>query len=179
MATYLGGRVEVVRADITTLEVDAIVNAANWSLLGGGGVDGAIHRAAGPRLLEETRTLGGTPPGTARMTAGYELPAGHVIHAVGPVWRGGSAGEDATLEGAYCRSLELAAEAALESIAFPSISTGIYGFPLERATRIAHTTARDWLETSEHPRLIVFCVFSERDLAVHEAIASEVFGPAD
>ena len=179
MARYLGGRVEVVRADITTLDVDAIVNAANSSLLGGGGVDGAIHRAAGPRLLEETRTLGGTPPGTAKITAGYDLPARHVIHAVGPVWRGGTAGEDVTLEGAYRRSLELAAEAALESIAFPSISTGIYGFPLERATRIAHTSAREWLETNELPRLIVFCVFSEPDLAVHEAIASEVFGPAD
>jgi O-acetyl-ADP-ribose deacetylase len=178
MATYLGGRIEIVRADITTLEVDAIVNAANSSLLGGGGVDGAIHRAAGPRLLEETRTLRGTPPGTAKMTAGYDLPARHVIHAVGPVWRGGAAGEDGTLEGAYRRSLELAAEAALESVAFPSISTGIYGFPLERATRIAHTTARDWLEANEHPRTIIFCVYSEGDLGVHEAIAREVLGPS-
>ena len=174
----MGGRVELVRADITTLEVDAIVNAANSSLLGGGGVDGAIHRAAGPRLLEETRALGGTSPGTAKMTAGYDLPARHVIHAVGPVWRGGDAAEDATLESAYRRSLELAAEAALESIAFPSISTGIYGFPLERATRIAHATTRAWLVANEHPRRVVFCVFSERDLAVHEAIATKVFGPA-
>ena len=179
MARYLGGRVELIRADITTLDVDAIVNAANSSLLGGGGVDGAIHRAAGPRLLEETRTLSGTPPGTARITAGYELPARHVIHAVGPIWRGGDSAEDATLEGAYRRSLELAAEHALESIAFPSISTGIYGFPLERATRIAHTTAREWLATNERPRLVVFCVFSERDLGVHESMAGEVFGPPD
>lgn len=179
MTRYLGGRVELVRADITTLDVDAIVNAANSSLLGGGGVDGAIHRAAGPRLLEATRTLGGTPPGTAKITAGYELPARHVIHAVGPIWRGGDSGEDATLEGAYRRSLELAAELALESIAFPSISTGIYGFPLERATRIAHATARDWLAANERPRLVVFCVFSERDLTVHEAIATEVFGTPD
>jgi len=179
MATWLGGRVEIVRADITELRVDAIVNAANSSLLGGGGVDGAIHRAAGPRLLQETRTLGGTPPGTARITAGYDLPARHVIHAVGPVWRGGSAGEDETLEGAYRRSLELAAEHALGSIAFPSISTGIYGFPLERATRIAHTTARDWLQANERPRRVVFCVFSEGDLDVHESIAGDVFGPAD
>jgi O-acetyl-ADP-ribose deacetylase (regulator of RNase III) len=178
VSTYLGGRVELIRADITTLEVDAIVNAANSSLLGGGGVDGAIHRAAGPRLLDETRTLGGTPPGTAKMTAGYDLPAPHVIHAVGPVWGGGDANEDATLEGAYRRSLELAAEAALDSVAFPSISTGIYGFPLERATRIAHATARAWLDANEQPRRVVFCVFSERDLAVHEAIAAEVFGPA-
>ena len=178
MSTWLGGRIEIIRADITTLDVDAIVNAANSSLLGGGGVDGAIHRAAGPGLLAETRTLGGTPPGTARLTAGYDLPARHVIHAVGPVWRGGSAGEDETLEGAYRRSLELASEAALDSIAFPSISTGIYGFPLERATRIAHATARDWLGVSEHPRRIVFCVFSQGDLGVHESIAADVFGPA-
>ena len=112
------------------------------------------------------------------MTAGYDLPARHVIQAVGPVWHGGAADEDATLEGAYRRSLELATEAALDSIAFPSISTGIYGFPLERATRIAHSTARDWLSANERPRLVVFCVFSERDLVVHEAIAAEVFGPA-
>ena len=179
MARYLGGRIKLVRADITTLDVDAIVNAANSSLLGGGGVDGAIHRAAGPRLLEETRTLGGTPPGTAKITAGYDLPARHVIHAVGPIWRGGDSGEDATLEGAYRRSLELATEHALESIAFPSISTGIYGFPLERATRIAHTTARAWLAANEQPRLVVFCVFSERDLGIQGAIAAEVFGPPD
>jgi len=179
MATWLGGRVEIVRADITTLRVDAIVNAANSSLLGGGGVDGAIHRAAGPRLLQETRTLGGTPPGTAKITAGYDLPARHVIHAVGPIWRGGSAGEDETLEGAYRRSLELAAEHALESIAFPSISTGIYGFPLERATRIEHGTARDWLGANELPRRVVFCVFNEGDLAMHRSIAEEILGPAD
>jgi O-acetyl-ADP-ribose deacetylase len=179
VSTWLGGRIEIIRADITTLHVDAIVNAANSSLLGGGGVDGAIHRAAGPRLLEETRTLGGTPPGTARMTAGYDLPARHVIHAVGPIWRGGSAGEDETLEGAYRHSLRLAAGAALESIAFPSISTGIYGFPLDRATRIAHSTARDWLAANEYPRRVLFCVFSEGDLGVHESVAIEVLGPAD
>jgi O-acetyl-ADP-ribose deacetylase (regulator of RNase III) len=179
MGTFAGGRVEIVRADITTLDVDAVVNAANSSLLGGGGVDGAIHRAAGPRLLQETRTLGGTPPGTARMTAGYDLPARHVIHAVGPVWRGGTTGEDETLEGAYRRSLELATEAALESIAFPSISTGIYGFPLERATRIAHSIVRAWLASNELPRRVVFCGFSPGDLAVHASIATEVFGPAD
>ncbi len=177
MVRYLGGRVELLRADITTLDVDAIVNAANSSLLGGGGVDGAIHRAAGPLLMEECRTLGGARPGEAKLTAGYDLPARHVIHAVGPIWRGGDSGEDSTLEGAYRRGLELAAEHALESIAFPSISTGIYGFPLERATRIAHATARDWLAANEQPRLVVFCVFSERDLGVHEAIAAEVFGP--
>jgi O-acetyl-ADP-ribose deacetylase len=177
MPRYLDGRIELVRADITTLDVDAIVNAANSSLLGGGGVDGAIHRAAGPQLLEECRTLGGARPGEAKLTAGYELAARHVIHAVGPIWRGGDSDEDATLESAYRRSLGLATEAALESIAFPSISTGIYGFPLERATRIAHSSARDWLTANELPRLVVFCTFSERDLSVHEAIAEEVFGP--
>jgi O-acetyl-ADP-ribose deacetylase len=179
VATWLGGRIELVRADITSLDVDAIVNAANPSLLGGGGVDGAIHRAAGPRLLAETRTLGGTPPGTAKMTAAYDLPARHVIHAVGPVWRGGSAGEDGILEGAYRSSLELARGAALDSIAFPSISTGIYGFPRERATRVAHSTVRDWAAANDLPSRIVFCVFSEGDLAIHQVIATEVFGPAD
>jgi O-acetyl-ADP-ribose deacetylase (regulator of RNase III) len=167
MTQHLDGRVEIIRADITSLDVDAIVNAANSSLLGGGGVDGAIHRAAGPRLLQETRTLGGTPPGTAKITAGYDL---------GPVWQGGASGEEATLEGAYLSSLALASEHALESIAFPSISTGVYGFPLERATRIAHATARDWLAANDLPRLIVFCVFSEADREVHESIAAEVFG---
>ena len=177
MAIYVAGRIQLIRADITTLDVDAIVNAANSSLLGGGGVDGAIHRAAGPRLLEETRTLGGTPPGTAKITAGYDLIARHVIHAVGPTWRGGDSADDDTLEGAYRGSLELAAEHDLESIAFPSISTGIYGFPLERATRIAHEATRAWLSANEQPRLVVFCAFSERDLGIHESIAAEVFGP--
>jgi O-acetyl-ADP-ribose deacetylase (regulator of RNase III) len=179
MATWLGGRLEIVRADITALALDAIVNAANSSLLGGGGVDGAIHRAAGPRLLEETRTLGGAPPGTAVMTAGYDLPARHVIHAVGPIWRGGAAGEDDTLRRAYLSSLEIAAAAGLESVAFPSISTGIYGFPLERATRIAHSTVRDWLAANDRPGLVVFCVFSQGDLTVHRTVADEMFGPPD
>jgi O-acetyl-ADP-ribose deacetylase (regulator of RNase III) len=176
---HLDRRVEIIQGDITTLAMDAVVNAANPSLLGGGGVDGAIHRAAGPGLLEECRTLGGALPGEAKLTAGYGLPARHVIHAVGPIWRGGDADEDATLASACRRSLELAAAHEFDSIAFPSISTGIYGFPLERATRIAHATARDWLGGNEHPRLVVFCVFSERDLAVHQSIAAEVFGPPD
>ena len=179
MTTYLGGRVQVVRADITTLDVDAIVNAANSSLLGGGGVDGAIHRAAGPRLLEETRTLGGTPPGTAKMTKGYALPARHVIHAVGPVWRGGAAGEPEVLASAYRSSLTLASEAALESVALPSISTGIYGYPKEQAARVAHQAVRAWLEANGRPRRVVFCVFSEDDLGLHHRVAAEVFGPSD
>ena len=175
----MGGRIEIIRADITRLEVDAIVNAANSSLLGGGGVDGAIHRAAGPRLLEETRTLGGTPPGTAKITAGYDLPARHVIHAVGPVWHGGDSGESEKLASAYSSSLELASAAGLESIALPSISTGVYGFPKDAAARVAHATVRAWLEAHDLPRRVVFCVFSESDLELHRGIAHETFGPSD
>ncbi len=178
MATYLGGRIEIVRADITRLHVDAIVNAANESLLGGGGVDGAIHRAAGPRLLEETRALGGTHTGTAKLTAGYDLPARHVIHAVGPVWHGGGAGEPELLAAAYRSSLELATNAALDAVAFPSISTGIYGYPKDAAARVAHATVREWLEANDRPGRVVFCVFSEDDLELHQRIAGEVFGPA-
>ena len=178
MTRHLGGRVEIIRADITTLDVDAIVNAANSSLLGGGGVDGAIHRAAGPRLLEETRTLGGTPPGTAKMTLGYNLPARHVIHAVGPIWHGGDAGEAETLASAYRSSLELAHAAALESIAFPSISTGVYGYPKDEAARVAHTTIRAWLDAHELPRRVILCVFSPADLELHLRIGQELHGRA-
>ena len=171
-------RIEVLQADITTLDVDAMVNAANETLLGGGGVDGAIHRAAGPRLLEETRTLGGTPPGTAKITAGYDLPARHVIHAVGPVWSGGGAGEPETLASAYRASLELASSAGLESVAFPSISTGVYGYPKDAAARVAHATIRTWLDANELPRRVLLCVFSEADLELHRGIAHETFGPS-
>jgi O-acetyl-ADP-ribose deacetylase (regulator of RNase III) len=131
------GRVEVIQTDITTLQVDAIVNAANSSLLGGGGVDGAIHRAAGPRLLEATRKIGGCPTGQARLTPGFDLPAKWVIHTVGPVWQGGHAGEDELLASCYRESLRLAASVGATTVAFPAISTGTYGFPLERAARIA------------------------------------------
>src|SRR5919204_3254226 len=136
MARYVGGRIETMRGDITKLALDAIVNAANTSLLGGGGVDGAIHRAAGPGLLDECRALGGARTGEAKMTRGHRLPARHVIHAVGPRWRDGNHGEDAALASAYRESLRLAGEAGLRSIAFPAISTGAYGFPPQRATRI-------------------------------------------
>jgi O-acetyl-ADP-ribose deacetylase (regulator of RNase III) len=179
MATFLGGRVEIVQADITTLDVDAIVNAANASLLGGGGVDGAIHRAAGPRLLEACRSLGGARPGDAKLTPGFDLPARHVIHAVGPIWRGGDAGEDETLASAYRRSLEVAAEAGLASVAFPSISTGVYRFPKERAARIAQATIRAWLEAHELPRRVILCVFSDTERELQIEVAREILGAPD
>src|SRR5829696_1815176 len=141
-------RIEIVQADITTLPVDAIVNAANTSLLGGGGVDGAIHRAAGPRLLEATREIGGCPTGQARLTPGFDLPAKWVIHTVGPVWQGGRAGEDDLLASCYRESFKLAASVGAQTIAFPAISTGVYGFPMERAARI--TVAEIAAYTARH-----------------------------
>ena len=161
---------DVIRADITTLAADAIVNAANSSLLGGGGVDGAIHRAAGPELLAECRSLGGCPTGEARITKGYRLPARHVIHAVGPVWRGGAADEDRLLAGCYSAALALCREHGLTTVAFPSISTGIYGFPADRAARIAVATVAGETRTAPGALTkVTFCCFDEAAVAHHRA----------
>jgi O-acetyl-ADP-ribose deacetylase (regulator of RNase III) len=157
-------------ADITTLAVDAIVNAANRTLLGGGGVDGAIHRAAGPELLAECRRLGGCPPGEARITGGYRLPARHVIHTVGPVWQGGDRDEDRILASCYAASLRLAAANGIASIAFPAISTGIYGFPAERAADVAvAAVARETDSGAATLTDVIFCCFDERAAAFHDA----------
>lgn len=166
-------RIVISVGDITASAVDAVVNAANESLLGGGGVDGAIHRAAGPELLAECRGLGGCPTGLAKSTRGYKLPAKFVIHTVGPVWRGGKADEDALLASAYENSLREALRLGAASVAFPAISTGAYGFPKERAARIAIDTVRRFLAAHELPQTVHFVCFSEESAAVHRQALAE------
>jgi len=153
------GRIQIVRSDITKLDIDAIVNAANTTLLGGGGVDGAIHRAAGPELLAECRTLGGCRPGEAKITRGYRLPARSVIHTVGPIWRGGEHDEARTLANCYRNSLQLAVENEIKTIAFPAISCGAYGYPIEEAAHIAFKTTREFLAMTDEIQKLIFVVW--------------------
>jgi len=161
MKKSLDGEIEIFRGDITKLEVDAIVNAANTTLLGGGGVDGAIHRAAGPELLAECRTLGGCQPGEAKITRGYHLPARFVIHTVGPIWRGGKHDEAQRLADCYRNSLKLAVENEIKTIAFPAISCGAYGYPIEDAAQIAFKTTRDFLAANDEIQKVIFAVWGE------------------
>jgi len=165
-------RIEAMLGDITTLAVDAIVNAANPSLLGGGGVDGAIHRAAGPGLLEECRQLGGCATGQAKLTAGHGLPARYVIHTVGPYWRGGQAGEPELLAACYANALALAEAHGLQSIAFPAISTGVYGYPKGAATRVVVTTVRGF--PAQSLQRVVFCCFSGTDLTLYRECLARI-----
>ncbi len=164
-------RMRTVEGDITTLALDAIVNAANETLLGGGGVDGAIHRAAGPALLAACRALRGCPTGEAKITPGFDLPARHVIHTVGPIWQGGEAGEDGLLANCYRRSLEVADENRIATIAFPAISTGVYRFPVQRAAKIAVGTVAGFLETNTRMTDVVFCCFGRE---ITDAVAAEL-----
>jgi len=167
--------IEIIQGDITKVEVDAIVNAANKTLLGGGGVDGAIHRAAGPKLLEERSTLGGCETGEAKITRGYNLPAKFVIHTVGPIWHEGKSNEAELLRNCYLNSLKLAEEHGLKTIAFPAISTGAYGYPIEEAAKIAIKAVRDYLKNSKIEKAILV-LFSDRDRQVYERTMKQVYG---
>ncbi len=167
-------RIEIVQADITTLQVDAIVNAANTSLLGGGGVDGAIHRAAGPRLLEATREIGGCPTGQARLTPGFDLPTKWIIHTVGPIWQGGHAGEDDLLASCYRESLKLASSVRVRTIAFPAISTGAYSFPIERAARIAVSEIARFIAGEPSIERVFLTVRGETASRIHAEALAEV-----
>ncbi|MGE5365221.1 MAG: O-acetyl-ADP-ribose deacetylase, partial [Bacteroidota bacterium] len=167
-------KINFVQGDITEMNVDAIVNAANSSLLGGGGVDGAIHRAAGRQLLEECRQLGGCTTGEAKITKGYKLPARYVIHTVGPVWRGGSHSEKELLSSCYRRSLEIAAQNGLKTIAFPAISTGIYGYPFDQASRIAINTVAEFLNENDSIEMVTFVLFGKNDYELFGSILKEM-----
>jgi len=168
-------KIEIVQGDITKQKVDAIVNAANTSLLGGGGVDGAIHRAAGPELLEHNKKLGGCPTGEAKISPGFKLPAKYIIHTVGPVWNGGRRNEDGLLANCYKNSLKLAVENGIKTIAFPSISTGAYRFPLERAANIALTETKKFLEHDNSIDKIVFVCFDNETKKIYSGLLEEIF----